>query len=111
MVRQKWGEEWRMPTIEELSELVSECTWTWSQYKGVYGYKVLGPNGNSVFLPAVGNRYATSHEGGRSGLYWSASLNEGDNAWYLFFGGDYGISFRSDNFRSQGFPIRPVKSK
>lgn len=47
-----WGEHWRMPTRFELEELVNRCTWTWSDYPT--GYKVTGPNGNSIFLPAAG---------------------------------------------------------
>ena len=43
---------WRMPTKEETEELVDNCTWTWGKYKGISGYQVTGPNGNSIFLPA-----------------------------------------------------------
>lgn len=53
VARVKWGGDWRMPTIEEMEELVYNCYWEWTEINSsVYGYKVTGPNGNSIFLPA-----------------------------------------------------------
>lgn len=62
-----WGGNWRIPTKEELEELINNCTWTWTTQKAVYdtrdgqkvftnnGYKVTSNiNGNSIFLPAAG---------------------------------------------------------
>lgn len=51
--RVNWGSDWRMPTIEEMKELVEECEWEWivNNEEGYKGYKVTGPNGNSIFLP------------------------------------------------------------
>ena len=56
VAKAKWGGEWRMPTGEEMDELLNECTWTWELKEGVKGYKITGPNGNSIFLPAAGSR-------------------------------------------------------
>lgn len=112
VARQKWGGSWRMPTKAEFDELTSKCAWTWITYKGVNGYKVTGPNGNSIFLPAAGNRYGTSlGYVGSYGLYWSATLiegNYGNGAWSLNFnGGGYNSS---DNYnRVSGHTVRPVK--
>lgn len=50
----KLGAPWRMPTEDEIKELVDKCTWTWTTQDGKNGYKVIGPNGNSIFLPAGG---------------------------------------------------------
>ena len=41
------GEKWRMPTVEELKELVDKCEWHWVGD----GYVVTGPNSNSIKLP------------------------------------------------------------
>lgn len=51
--RVNWGSDWRMPTIEEMKELVEECEWEWivNNEEGYKGYKVTGPNGNSIFMP------------------------------------------------------------
>lgn len=41
------GGRWRMPTDEEFLELRNLCRWK----RANKGYKVIGPNGNSIFLP------------------------------------------------------------
>ena len=71
------GADWRMPTYDELEELSSQCTWIWTTQNGTKGYKVTGPNGKSIFLPAAGYRDDSyfSNAGSR-GYYWSASLHE-----------------------------------
>ena len=53
--RQIWGGGWRVPLPEEIEELIAECEWTWTSINNVNGYKVKGPNGNSIFLPAAGS--------------------------------------------------------
>lgn len=50
----KLGGSWRMPTQDELRELLNECTWKWTTLNSVKGYLVTGSNGNSIFLPATG---------------------------------------------------------
>ncbi len=53
--RQVWGGGWRVPLPEEIEELIAECEWTWTSINNVNGYKVKGPNGDSIFLPAAGS--------------------------------------------------------
>jgi hypothetical protein len=48
------GGDWRMPTKDEMEELIDNCTWEWIQTNGKNGFKVTGKNGNSIFLPAAG---------------------------------------------------------
>ena len=55
------GSEWRMPTSNEMYELLNNCTWEWIQMNGVNGYKVTGENGNSIFLPQA--VYWTGNDG------------------------------------------------
>lgn len=72
-----WGGSWRTPTQNEFKELLSNCTGLWTSQKGVNGYKLTGPNGNSIFLPASGckdDEYA--YAPGTYGHYWSSSLSE-----------------------------------
>lgn len=45
--------ELRIPTSAEITELTSNCQWTYQQYNNVYGYKITGPNGNSIFMPFI----------------------------------------------------------
>ena len=110
----KWGGSWRMPTKAELDELLTNCTWTWTTLNGVNGYKVTSKtNGNSIFLPAAGERYGTDlSDSGSRGGYWSSSLNGNysNSACYLYFyrgcynWGDIGDSGR----RYYGHSVRPV---
>lgn len=55
-----WGQEWRTPTYMEWSELMG-CTWTVEKIKidgkKVWGSRVTGPNGNSIFLKYDGCRF------------------------------------------------------
>ena len=54
----KWGGEWRMPTKTEWEELMTKCKWEYISLSDqkIFGAKVTGPNGNSIFLPATGIR-------------------------------------------------------
>ena len=54
--RLRWGDNWRLPTAEEYSELINKCTWTWDDTGLYQGYWVKGPNGNRIFLEAAGIR-------------------------------------------------------
>ena len=60
----------------------------WAHRKGLYGYLVTSPNGNSIFLPAAGKRDRTSLKTvGSDGYYWSSTTGSriAGNAYYLYF--------------------------
>ena len=107
--RANWGSSWRMPTKEEQQELIDNCTWTWTTQNGVNGYKVTGPNGNHIFLPAAGYRDGSSlYLAGKDGYYWSSTPFESSSntAWLLYFHSGY---LRMGTCgRSYGPPVRPV---
>ena len=104
-----WGGEWRMPTDAELTELRTKCTWTWTEQNGVNGYRVTGPNGNSIFLPAAGYVYDSSLRlAGSSGYYWSSSLDSSDPYYaYLVRFTSVNVYWTND-YRRYGFSVRPV---
>lgn len=83
------GGSWRMPTKAEQDELLTECTWTWSNLHGVKGYEVKSKkNNNSIFLPAAGYSGSSDlYSAGSRGYYWSSSLDSGNSndAYYLYF--------------------------
>ena len=93
-----WGEDWRMPTHAEWTELRNNCTWTWTTQNGVNGYQVTSKaNSNSIFLPAAGYRYnAVLRGAGSDGDYWYSSLYGYATycAWSLSFGSDYKYNYR-----------------
>ena len=104
-----WGGSWRMPTYDELNELMTKCTRTWTTQNSVNGYKVTGPNGNSIFLPFAGYRYdSLLDDAGSDGYYWSSSL---DPRYDVFA---YSLQFYSggtvwrDDGRSGGRSVRAV---
>ncbi|MBQ0070063.1 MAG: hypothetical protein KBT09_10015 [Bacteroidales bacterium] len=94
IARVHWGGDWRMPSSAEQDELREKCTWTKEVLNNVTGYRVTGPNGNSIFLPAAGYRFASSNFGGDYlSYYWSGTLNpnpgRSDYAFYLETTPDY----------------------
>ena len=108
--RANWGGSWRMPTKYECQELIDKCKWEWVAVNRVNGYKVTGPNGNKIFLPATGSRSGSLHYfAGSDGYYWSSTPDE-SNAIYAF-----NLYFNCDDShyvdyisRYSGFCIRPV---
>ncbi len=107
--RASWGSTWRLPTDKEIDELINKCKWSWTTQGGHKGYKITGPNGNSIFLPAAGLRYWTSlSDAGGHGYYWGATPNEDItyNASNLYFGS--GNFYRGWVGRDFGHSIRPV---
>ena len=104
-----WGGAWRMPTTAEQQELIYNCTWDWTTQNGVNGYKVTGPNGNSIFLPAAGYVSEGRLIAGSDGNYWSSSLYTGSpsNAYGVGFGSDY-VGWYHGHNRCYGFTVRPV---
>lgn len=47
VARVKWGGAWRLPTPQEIKELLDSCSITYNSN----GATLTGPNGNSIFLP------------------------------------------------------------
>ena len=107
--RANWGGTWRLPTKAELEELNNKCTWKWTTQNGVKGYKVTGPNGNSIFLPAAGYRYGSSlYYAGENGYFWSSTSYESNSfgACRLYFGSSKLYVY--SNGRGYGQSVRPV---
>ncbi|MCR5159352.1 MAG: hypothetical protein K6D37_09555 [Prevotella sp.] len=117
---QKWGGEWRMPTLSEFKELINTkyTSSEWTTQGGVNGYRITsiikGFEGNSIFLPAAGIydwddklRYV-----GEDGDYWSSTLYGGhdvaNNVGYVYFDSSH-ISWWEEE-AWYGLTIRPVVS-
>ncbi len=111
----KWGGDWRLPTNEEMNELIDSCTWTWTTLNGVNGCLVTsnrpGYTDRSIFLPATGKYgFETSNKSaGTWGHYWSNSVNKDQssyNAGVLAIGSGYAAV--KITFRAHGQSVRPV---
>ena len=116
----QWGHGWRLPTKAEMEELINKCKWEWGTYNNTKGYKVTGPNGNSIFLPAGGYRSGwlggeilkkgIEYEKSREGYYMTgSSYEETHSIPHLYFhSGRRGLA---TNPRSNGYSVRPVAPK
>ena len=80
--RINWRGGWRMPSETEFKELISECEWDWTTVNDVKGYKVTGPNGNSIFLPTnnKNNLFVTTGT-----AYWTSTQKNKKTAIGFYF--------------------------
>ena len=95
----------RLPTKAQWEELKAECQWSWTGS----GYKVTGPNGNSITLPAASHRECNGYvyQSTNLGGYWSSTPDDSEYAVCLgFHSGGVNISY-SD--RCVGFSVRLVQ--
>lgn len=86
-----------LPTREQFEELKNLCSWTWTGN----GYKIVGPNGKYINLPAAGFRPCTGTvcDVGSIGYYWSSTYGPGprfDGQGELYFDSE-GISIIPDH--------------
>lgn len=108
-----WGEGWRMPTQEQINELVAECTWKLTRYANsngtfVRGYLVSSKvNDASIFLPCAGQM--------STGRLW------GEGYWYYYWSVECIPTIVSDAYcfaneyepryaRYVGMTVRPVRA-
>ena len=109
-----WGPEWRMPTADQIQELLSQCTWSSSvTVNGVKGRQLTGPNGNTIFLPFAGQRSGANVSSvGSNGNYWSRDMYFASNvfkpnsAFKLYFGSS--AKQKTQGSRNYGYSVRPV---
>lgn len=116
IVCQKLGNAWRLPTHEEMEELVTRCRKKREIVNGVHGFRFTGPSGKSIFLPMAGKREGTAvRSQGKTGCYWTGTVgivseaHRDSRVWYLFFNKTGYIECSAYGIRSVGFSIRPVR--
>ena len=106
------GEAWRTPTREEAQELFDECTWKWTTQNKVKGYRVTGPNGKSIFLPAGGGYVRNSNEHrfvGECGYYQTSTLTEYSSCGFSIWFNDWTFIMNDTAFRNEGLSVRGVQ--
>ena len=101
-----------LPSMQQWMELVNECKWRWTGA----GYKVVGPNGKSITLPALGFCLPwfdgeVAHVG-ESGLYWSSEsvCSEFDSECTALVFSSNEISEHNYSGEMEAFTVRLVKN-
>ncbi len=106
-----WGGSWRMPTLADVEELMSECTWELNRFNitgrgEIIFYTVTGPNGKSINILVSGGYYSdvtlTNQE---EGYFWISTTSSG-NARYFRVKTDGKEPVWTGHHI--GVPIRPV---
>ena len=106
-----WGDNWQMPSRSQLDFLTRKCKIEWMGLNNIIGVKYTGPNGNSIFLPASGDKSSNEpYKLGEDANYASSEMAQGYENTYGF------VSYLSldDNSsdhacnRCKGLSIRPV---
>lgn len=108
--RAQWGERWRLPTRDEMQELLDSCTWRWTTLDQHEGYLVTSRvNGNTIFLPAAGLGNGREIDGvDEDGNFWTAGFIGSDRAYSLgFYRGHKAVNLSA---RYYGRSIRPVST-
>ena len=114
----KLGDKWRMPTYDELLELMDTrydngYQWKIKSVGGVDGVEIVClANGNSIFIPRTGIMSGTELNPVAQAKFWSSSLLPANPkfAWALSISieDDYLWSNLSSGTRSIGYAVRPV---
>ena len=107
----RWGNPWRIPTTEQMTELDQNCDWTWTIKNGIYGYEVKARKYpyNSIFLPAAGYiSESGKKEVGLRGLYMTSSAVSAYPCfnYFLYFSSPLHTIDSGDRYR--GRSVRPV---
>ena len=98
-----------LPKGSAMVELIEECKCSWNEEKK--GLDIVGPNGNSIFLPAAGFIYPNEDKPsfvGIDGDYWTRMPYSQTSARNLGFGSG-GLYPLDDYYRSYGFSVRPCR--
>ena len=104
-----WGGSWRMPTKDEMRELMYQCNWELTTQNGVNVFKVTGANGNFIIIPVAGFRDGSSSTSvGYVCYYWSSTPHQySDDFSYILYS-DSECQSEDMNYRYCGLSIRPV---
>jgi len=106
-----WGGKWCIPTLGEMNELCTQCVWTWTEINGKWVYKITGPNGNYIILPAGGACFRMKVcYANEDGFYWTANAYTGakSNGAYILHFNKTGHGITENETRYDGRVIRPV---
>ena len=105
---------WRVPTSDEIKTLfdTNKVRHVWTSINGVNGRRFIDKaTGNSLFLPAAGNRFlgdGTLYYADMGGIYWSSTAYEIDGELAYYMGFDRSVAVLYDSYRHVGLSLRAV---
>lgn len=100
-----------LPTAADFEELFALCTKEWTEMDGVTGYKLTGPSGKSIFLPAAGSRIGSELTGeGTEGYYLTGTVNPSNSKFAISYQFNSGISTKTTAAVYQAMSIRAVST-
>lgn len=101
------GSACRLPSYDDWLELKDNCKWTQESVNGHDGYRVTGPNGNSIFLPYAGYRSGQIRSNvGIDGCYWLGQTQGDDEAYVISLNRLH--QSVGQMLRAMGGSVRPV---
>lgn len=116
VAKKEWGDGWRLPSYDDVYELMMFCWNEWTSEDGVKGIKVHGPNEKTIFLPASGEGCLPEN---MWGYYWTGtgtntygsdgSIIEPSRRAIAFWVDSSGLQ-SGDALRYVGMNVRPVRS-
>lgn len=106
-----YGGKVTLPTADDFEELFSLCTSEWTEQDGVTGFKLTGPNGNSIFLPAAGSRVMNDvTEQGVKGSYMTGTVNPSNADYAVSYQFTSAMRGKTTTPRYQALAVRPVST-
>jgi uncharacterized protein (TIGR02145 family) len=112
IARQKWGEDWRLPTRVEFIELLDNCETEWNETLGVLKL-TSRRNGAVLYLPTTNIRSGKeySNYSDEEGHYWTSEMStrSTDYAYQFAYWLDVTPSM-SESERYKGLSVRPVRT-
>ena len=109
-----WGGGWCIPEKSHWKELIEKCEWNIEKSQGIQGYRVTGPNGNSIFLPFTGLRFGETVTNNNAGYYWTSENVPNDErcAFYYYIDTEkHNDIVTTRNYIYSGRAIRPIYKK
>ncbi|MBO4607845.1 MAG: pilus assembly protein N-terminal domain-containing protein, partial [Prevotella sp.] len=109
----KWGVQWRMPSVDQIKELLDNCTNQSTTMNDVAGRIFTGLSGGSIFLPAAGYCWGEDcFSDGINGFYWSSTQDpsSSDISFNLSLrcSDNLDDAWQSADWRYSGVSVRPV---
>lgn len=109
LVHVLWGDQWRMPSVKEVKELIDGCDWNYDETRKGWTVTSKADASKSIFLPMQGYRNGeTTINDNTLGAYWTGSLSKTNDQTASALILNTVDNATADSVRYLGLQIRPV---